>query len=126
MKELGNETTDTLTTPKHTKNNEHNKLSKNVMRICSLLPSVTDICLSLGLAEYLVAVTHECNVSSIRRERERERERVHSNLKKQEQEEEDGIYVVTTRSTTHKQDTTIAAPSLSLCTRPGRQQEDSK
>ena len=99
-------TGDTSKTPKHTKNNEHNKLSKNGMRICSLLPSVTDICLSLGLAEYLVAVTHECNVSSIRRERERGR--VHSNLKKQEQEEEDEIYVVTTRSTTiaaHRQTT---------------------
>lgn len=32
------------------------------MRICSLLPSGTDIVLALGLGDQLVAVTHECEV----------------------------------------------------------------
>lgn len=32
------------------------------MRICSLLPSATDIVLSLGLEDRLVAVTHECDL----------------------------------------------------------------
>ena len=32
------------------------------MRICSLLPSATDILFALGLAEDIVAVTHECDV----------------------------------------------------------------
>ena len=32
-----------------------------VMRICSLLPSATEIGCCLGLAERLVAVTHECD-----------------------------------------------------------------
>ena len=31
------------------------------MRICCLEPSATAICLALGLAEYLVGVTHECH-----------------------------------------------------------------
>ncbi len=31
------------------------------MRIVSLLPSITEICYSLGLGEQLVAVTHECD-----------------------------------------------------------------
>src|SRR2546426_2147166 len=32
------------------------------MRICSLLPSATDIVLALGLGDQLVAVTHECDL----------------------------------------------------------------
>ena len=32
------------------------------MRICSLLPSATDIVLALGLGDRLVAVTHECDL----------------------------------------------------------------
>jgi iron complex transport system substrate-binding protein len=32
------------------------------MRICSLLPSATDIVLALGLGDQLVAVTHECEL----------------------------------------------------------------
>src|SRR5262249_45416063 len=32
------------------------------MRICTLLPSATDILFALGLAEDIVAVTHECDV----------------------------------------------------------------
>ena len=32
------------------------------MRICSLLPSATDIIVALGLRDNLVAVTHECEV----------------------------------------------------------------
>ena len=32
------------------------------MRICSLLPSATDIVFALGLGDRLVAVTHECDV----------------------------------------------------------------
>src|SRR6516165_8589083 len=32
------------------------------MRICSLLPSATDILFALGLREDIVAVTHECDV----------------------------------------------------------------
>lgn len=40
-----------------------------MMRICSLLPSVTDICISLGLADNLVAVTHECNLAAIAKHR---------------------------------------------------------
>ena len=31
------------------------------MRICSLLPSATEIVFSLGLGDQLVAVTHECD-----------------------------------------------------------------
>lgn len=31
------------------------------MRICSLLPSATEIAFSLGLGEYVVGVTHECD-----------------------------------------------------------------
>src|SRR5437762_13473732 len=31
------------------------------MRICSLLPSATEIVLALGLGDHLVAVTHECD-----------------------------------------------------------------
>ena len=31
------------------------------MRICSLLPSATEILFSLGLGDHLVAVTHECD-----------------------------------------------------------------
>ncbi|GFH51804.1 hypothetical protein CTEN210_08280 [Chaetoceros tenuissimus] len=44
------------------------------MRICSLLPSVTDICIALGLADYLVAVTHECDFESINRNRTNEKD----------------------------------------------------
>src|SRR2546428_1752109 len=32
------------------------------MRICSLLPSATDVVLALGLGDQLVAVTHECDL----------------------------------------------------------------
>src|SRR5919197_3516670 len=32
------------------------------MRICSLLPSATEIVLALGLGDRLVAVTHECDL----------------------------------------------------------------
>ncbi len=32
------------------------------MRICSLLPSATDIVFALGLGDHLVAITHECEV----------------------------------------------------------------
>jgi len=32
------------------------------MRICSLLPSATEIVLALGLGDHLVAVTHECDL----------------------------------------------------------------
>src|SRR3989454_11022981 len=35
---------------------------KTRMRICSLLPSATDIVLALGLGDQLVAVTHECDL----------------------------------------------------------------
>src|SRR3989442_5827373 len=35
---------------------------KDHMRICSLLPSATDIVLALGLGDRLVAVTHECDL----------------------------------------------------------------
>src|SRR2546426_9984987 len=35
---------------------------KTRMRICSLLPSGTDIVLALGLGDQLVAVTHECDL----------------------------------------------------------------
>src|SRR2546429_6799033 len=35
---------------------------KTRMRICSLLPSATDIVLALGLGDRLVAVTHECDL----------------------------------------------------------------
>lgn len=31
------------------------------MRICSLLPSATEIAFALGLSDRLVGVTHECN-----------------------------------------------------------------
>src|SRR2546422_5369553 len=31
------------------------------MRICSLLPSATEIVFSLGLGDRLIAVTHECD-----------------------------------------------------------------
>ncbi|PYM81844.1 MAG: cobalamin-binding protein, partial [Candidatus Rokuibacteriota bacterium] len=31
------------------------------MRICSLLPSATEIVFALGLGDRLVAVTHECD-----------------------------------------------------------------
>ena len=31
------------------------------MRICSLLPSATEIVFALGLGDQLVAVTHECD-----------------------------------------------------------------
>lgn len=44
------------------------------MRICSLLPSVTDICIALGLADYLVAVTHECDIESIKKNRTKEKD----------------------------------------------------
>src|SRR5210317_1246012 len=33
----------------------------NKLRIASLLPSTTDICISLGLHEYVVGITHECD-----------------------------------------------------------------
>jgi iron complex transport system substrate-binding protein len=32
------------------------------MRICSLVPSATDIVIALGLCDYLVGVTHECEL----------------------------------------------------------------
>ena len=35
------------------------------IRICSLLPSITDICIALGLADYIVAITHECDLQAI-------------------------------------------------------------
>src|SRR3989475_11862710 len=35
---------------------------KTRMRICSLLPSATDIVRALGLGDQLVAVTHECDL----------------------------------------------------------------
>jgi iron complex transport system substrate-binding protein len=34
------------------------------MRICSLVPSATDILVALGLRDHLVAVTHECELPS--------------------------------------------------------------
>jgi iron complex transport system substrate-binding protein len=34
------------------------------LRICSLLPSATEIVFALGLGERLVAVTHECDYPS--------------------------------------------------------------
>ncbi len=34
------------------------------MRICSLLPSATEIVLALGLGDHLVAVTHECDLAA--------------------------------------------------------------
>src|SRR5438445_12935190 len=34
---------------------------KTRMRICSLLPSATEIVFALGLGDQLVAVTHECD-----------------------------------------------------------------
>mmetsp|Transcript_12854 Transcript_12854/g.24131 ORF Transcript_12854/g.24131 Transcript_12854/m.24131 type:complete len:742 (-) Transcript_12854:317-2542(-) len=34
-------------------------------RICCLLPSITDICVALGLADNIVAVTHECDIQSV-------------------------------------------------------------
>lgn len=37
-------------------------LSKPAKRICSLLPSATEIVGRLGLADRLVCVTHECDV----------------------------------------------------------------
>ncbi len=39
------------------------------MRIVSLLPSVTEICFALGLADKLAAVTHECNYPSEARQK---------------------------------------------------------
>src|SRR5688572_27487333 len=33
----------------------------NRMRICSLLPSATEIVCALGLGDQLVAITHECD-----------------------------------------------------------------
>lgn len=35
-------------------------------RIACLLPSATDICISLGLAPFIVGVTHECDVDAVR------------------------------------------------------------
>ena len=35
------------------------------LRIACLLPSATDICLALGLADYIVGVTHECKVEAV-------------------------------------------------------------
>lgn len=35
------------------------------MRIVCLLPSATDICVSLGLADYLVGITHECDFQGV-------------------------------------------------------------
>jgi ABC-type hemin transport system substrate-binding protein len=34
---------------------------EGIMRICSLLPSATEIVYALGLGDRLVAVTHECD-----------------------------------------------------------------
>jgi len=39
------------------------------MRICSLLPSVTDICIALGLSDHIVAITHECDLEAIQNNR---------------------------------------------------------
>ena len=55
--------------------------SRPTSRIASLLPSVTDICISLGLADNLVAVTHECDLSAI--------------LKHRSQNNTEKVYVVT-------------------------------
>ena len=35
------------------------------MRIACLLPSATDICIRLGLADFIVGVTHECNLDAV-------------------------------------------------------------
>jgi len=37
------------------------------MRIACLLPSATDICVALGLADFIVGVTHECDLQSVLR-----------------------------------------------------------
>ena len=39
------------------------------MRIACLLPSATDIVIALGLADYIVGVTHECNLDSLKKNR---------------------------------------------------------
>jgi ABC-type Fe3+-hydroxamate transport system substrate-binding protein/diphthamide synthase (EF-2-diphthine--ammonia ligase) len=41
----------------------------STIRIASLLPSVTDICVELGLSDNLVAITHECDLSDILKNR---------------------------------------------------------
>src|SRR2546430_16286479 len=37
------------------------RYARPAMRICSLLPSATEIVFALGLGDRLVAVTHECD-----------------------------------------------------------------
>lgn len=37
----------------------------NDIRIACLLPSATDICIALGLADSIVGITHECNLESL-------------------------------------------------------------
>ena len=41
------------------------RLSPHSLRIACLLPSATDICIALGLADNIVGVTHECNVGAL-------------------------------------------------------------
>jgi len=53
--------------------NEHDFIDDNdrilnphpTMRIACLLPSATDICVALGLADSIVGVTHECDLESV-------------------------------------------------------------
>ena len=35
------------------------------MRIACLLPSATDICIALGLSDYIVGITHECDLDHV-------------------------------------------------------------
>ncbi len=61
--------------------------SAKSLRIASLLPSLTDICIALGLADRIVAVTHECNVSLL--------------LQHRSQQNKQGFYVITKSGLSH-------------------------
>mmetsp|Transcript_27303 Transcript_27303/g.33759 ORF Transcript_27303/g.33759 Transcript_27303/m.33759 type:complete len:720 (+) Transcript_27303:20-2179(+) len=47
------------------------------MRIVCLLPSATDICIALGLSDYIVGITHECNLAALLQSRSKKNTNIH-------------------------------------------------
>lgn len=50
-------------------------------RLCCLLPSITDICVALGLADSIVGITHECDIQSVLKSKSQEKAEEHADTR---------------------------------------------
>ena len=65
------------------------------MRIVCLLPSATDICIALGLADFIVGRAHECNYQAVRTHQTSPSLSSNDEQQEKDSETETNVYILT-------------------------------